>query len=474
MDGPPASCGIAAACGSLNTPMMKTISLLLVLCVTVLAGERQAAVFRLKKSPGTKVKVWALEVNDDGMRIEFLGTHKKAFVRWADIVDGDAHKLRLKYGLDLSDDERKGLVPGGEVFFRGGMSVIGIVEGKDIDKNEIYIRSDGMVLAYPLDRLDRIEKIKVKEIDVYDEDEIYAMRLERRPPTNWGDHRRLADHMVEIGNYRKAQEHYLEAIKLNPDLRPKVEPRLAEIKDVLDDEEAYVTIRKAKSIANLWGRYSDATAMLEQYAEERPGSRRRIALVLDEIEVTRVRKVTARYHRVKYREADRAIKDYLLRKAPTLDEARSWISGPFKKELAERLQRRMRMSEEELEAISKTKAKGALHWTTYGNGSFVLDPKAKKGRSSGKQIRGDPEGWWRAYGDVSTRSAWLRAYAAEKLPGIFEVVTVRVTPCAKCGGTGQVKHSSVRGLEALGGAHEWRQTCPRCFGAGRDRGIGFK
>ena len=136
--------------------------------------------------------------------------------------------------------------------------------------------------------------------------------------------------------------------------------------------------------------------------------------------------------------------------------------------------KRMRMGEEELVGLSKTKAKGALHWTSYGAGSFVLDPNAKKGKSSSKDIRGDPESFWRSYGDVSTRSAWLRAYAAEKLPQIFEVVTVRQTPCGKCGGKGQVKHSSVRGLEALGGAHEWHQTCPRCFGAGRDRGIGYK
>ena len=454
--------------------MTKTITLLLVLCVAVFAGDKKAAVFRLKKSPATTVKVWAVEVNEDGMRIEYLGTHKKAFVRWEDLIERDARRLRLKYGLDMSEDERKGLVPGAEVFFRGGASVIGIVEGKDESKTEIYIRSDGMVLAYPLDRLDRIEQIKVKETEVYDEDEIYAMRLERKPPTNWGDHRRLADHMLEIGNYRKAQEHYQEAIRLNPDLRPKVEPKLAEIKDVLDDEDAYETIRKAKSIANLWGRYADAQAMLEQYAEERPGSRRRIALVLDDIEATRIRKLTVRYHRVKYREADRAIKDYLLRKAPTLEEARSWITGPFRKELVERMERKMRMTKDEMEGLSKTKAKGALHWTTYGNGSFVLDPRARKGKSSSKDIRGDPESWWRAYGDVSTRSAWLRAYMAEKLPEIFEVVTVRETPCEKCGGKGQVKHASIRGLQALGGKHEWNQRCPRCYGSGRDRGIGFK
>ena len=64
--------------------------------------------------------------------------------------------------------------------------------------------------------------------------------------------------------------------------------------------------------------------------------------------------------------------------------------------------------------------------------------------------------------------------AVEKLPDLFEVVQIRRTPCAACGGTGAVKKSSVRGLNALGGRHDWKETCPRCFGAAEDRGIGYR
>jgi len=454
--------------------MKKTAALLLVLSIAAFAGDRKAVVFRLKKDPYVKVKVWALEVTEDGMRIEYLGTHKKAFVRWADLVASDSKRIRLAYNLDMTDDEKKGVMMGDEVFFRGGASVMGLVVKKDEENNQILIRSDGMILAYPLDRLDRIEKTKILETDVYDEDEIYVRRLERHPPSNWGDHRRLANHMYEIGNYRKAQEHYSEAIRLRPALRPRVEPRLAEIKDILDDEDALAVIQKAKSIANLWGRYDRAKTMLEEYAAERPGSRRRIILVMDEIDGIRVRKLTVRFHRVKAREADRAIRQYLLSKQPTLEEARSWIVSGFKKEVESRIRRSMGMDEDEIELFKKTEAKGASHWTSYGAGTFVIDPNAKRGKSSGKGVRGDPERWWRSYGDVSGRSAWLRALAAEKVPDLFEVVQIRKTPCITCGGTGKVKKTSIVGLKALGGGHEWKETCPRCFGAGHDRGIGYK
>jgi tetratricopeptide (TPR) repeat protein len=454
--------------------MHKSLILILLLSITVLAGDSKVVTFRLKKSPDVREKVRALSADEDGMKIEYLGTRRRAFVRWSDLVESDAKRLRIGYKLDLTEDEKLGLIPGDEVFFNGGMSVRGLVLKKDEEKNQVIIRTDGMVLAYPLDRLDRVEKIKIRETEVYDEEEIYIMRLERRPPTNWGDHRRLADHMYEIGNYRKAEEHYNEALRLRPELRPKVEPRLAEIKDILDDEDALAVIQKAKSIANLWGRYKDAKAMLEQYGEERPGSKRRVTLVMDEIEELRIKKLTVRFHRVKNREADRAIKSYLLKKQPTLEEARSWIASGFKDDLESRLKRSMGLEKEEIEVIAKTKAKGAAHWTSYGPGSFVIDPKAKRGKSTDKAVRGDPERWWRAYGDINSRSAWLRAYAAEKLPGLFEVVSVRKTACHRCGGSGQVKQGSIHGIRELGGAHEWMENCPRCFGAGHDRGIGYR
>ncbi|MEM8883407.1 MAG: hypothetical protein AAGD14_05030 [Planctomycetota bacterium] len=454
--------------------MKKSFLLVLLVSVVVLAAPKKVVSFRLKKDPAHKAKVYCLEASEDGMEIEYLGTRKKAFVGWSDIVESDAKRLRIKFKLELTEDEKKGLIPGHEIWFKGGVSVRGILERKDEDKNVMFVRTDGMILPYPLDRLDRVEKVKIQEAEAYNEDEIYVMRLEQRPPTNWGDHRRLANYLYEIGNYRKAKEHYEEAVRLRPELRPKVDPILAEIKDILDDEEALGTIQKAKALANLWGRYSEAIDLLEQYAAARPGAKRRIALVLDEIDAVRIRKLTVRYHRVKTREADRAIKNYLLKKSPTLEEARSWIASGFKEELQKRIERRMSLESEELEGLSKTKATGAAHWASYGGGSFVVSPTAKRGKSTGKDVRGDPESWWRRYGDVQSRSTWLKAYAAEQLPELFEVVTIRESKCQKCGGRGVVDKSSVKGLKALGGGHNWKETCPRCYGARVDRGIGYR
>ena len=132
----------------------------------------------------------------------------------------------------------------------------------------------------------------------------------------------------------------------------------------------------------------------------------------------------------------------------------------------------MGLSDEEYELVRESEPASAPHWASYWSGSFILDKRAKKGQSTQREVRGDPDSWWGAYDDVNTRASWLKAYAAERLPDLFEVVQIRMTPCEKCGGSGQVKHMSIRAL--ADGRHEWMEICPRCFGAlGHDR-LGFK
>ena len=172
--------------------MQKPIALLLLLTLVALAGDRKTVAFRLKRDPGVRLKAYCLSADEEGMDIERIGSRKRERISWDDIVESDTRRLRIDFKLELTEDEKKGLIPGQEVFFRGGMSVRGIVEKKDEENNQIVIRTDGMILPYPLDRVDRIEKVKIQEAEAYDEQEIYVMRLKNRPPTNWGDHRRLA------------------------------------------------------------------------------------------------------------------------------------------------------------------------------------------------------------------------------------------------------------------------------------------
>jgi hypothetical protein len=184
-----------------------------------------------------------------------------------------------------------------------------------------------------------------------------------------------------------------------------------------------------------------------------------------------VQKKRALFHRVKNEELDRSIRRYLFKLKPGIDAAKSWVTAELENEVEQRVKERLELTSEEWESFSETRAQGAPHWASYWTGSFVVDRRVKKGKSSSRVTRGDPDDWWASYNDVNTRANWLKAYAAERLK-LFEVVMIRNTPCDRCGGTGQVRKMSLKGL--ADGRHEWMETCPRCCGAGEDRAVGYR
>ena len=417
---------------------------------------------------------WCLEYNDRGFKFEGFGTGKKVFVRWDELVGEDARTLRQKYKLELTDDERLGLIPGQEMYFKGGGSRRGVLVRHEQEKKRYWFRHDGMILAYPEERVDRIEAVKVRESDVYTEEDVYIRRLQRTPPKTAREHRLLADYMYDIGNWAKADEHYRKSIELEPKYRDRLEDKLAEIKDYLEDEAAANFFRKAKSLANLQGDYDAAVQMIEDYIVQYTGSKRRGIRVIDEIRERRRQKYVVMFHRIKNRELDRSIGHFLRTRAPDIQTAMSWATTQLQDSIEARVRSKMNISKEEYAELSKEKTRYSPHHATYWSGTFVISKRAKKGESSAKTIRGDPDAWWGNYADVKTRSTWLKAYAAERNPELFEVVSIRTTPCSKCGGKGQVKHVSLRGLKALSGGHEWWETCPRCFGAREDRAVTYK
>ena len=131
--------------------------------------------------------------------------------------------------------------------------------------------------------------------------------------------------------------------------------------------------------------------------------------------------------------------------------------------------RYMGISEEEYSHFMENKGKGAPHHAGYWSGSFAIKDRGVNTRGRGPKA--DPEKWWDGF-DTQTRSNWLKAYMAENLPDIFEIVSIRHTDCDKCGGTGRVRKMSL--TPAANGKHEWKEICSRCFGARQDRSIAYR
>ena len=454
--------------------MKRTVVLALLLASFAMAGDKQPVKFRLKKDPEAPMRGWCLDYDDAGFTFEAFGSRKRVFVKWSDLVAEDARQYRQNFGLEMTEDERLGLIEGQELYFKGGLSRRGVLDRHDKEAKVYWLRHDGMVLPYPAERVERVEDIKVKEADVYTEEEVYIHRLQRRPPKNAREHRLLADYMFDIGNWAKAKEHYLAAIEANDSLREGLEPRIATCKDYIEDREAGAFFRKAKSLANLRGDYEGAVSMIENYMEQHPGAKRRGIRTIDEMRERRYEKMVVVFHRTKNRALDREIRTYVSRRRPSIQEAMSWVSSDLGKNIQAYVRSRMGITQEEFEDFMKERPRYSPHFATYWSGSFVISKRAKKGKSSANVVRGDPDAWWGRYADNQTRSTFLKAYAAERLPELFEVVWIRHKPCEKCGGRGQIKHMSLRSLKALGGKHEWWETCPRCYGAKEDRSVAYR
>jgi len=444
--------------------------LLLFFAATVSAGDRELVEFRLKKDPNAPVRGWLTAYDDEGFDFQKFGGAKTR-VRWADLVEEEATRLRQRFRLELTEDEKKGLMAGHALYLKGGGDpIIGKLERID-GEDRHWMRQEGLLLPYPGDRVESVQERKVPEAEVYSKDDIYVRRLKRRPPETALDHRRLGDYLYDVGSFSGSYKQYGAALALRPEWRPELEERLEELKEYMEDAAAASVFQKAKRLANLDYKYDEAKKLVEDYVERAPGARRRGYALIADIERTQLSRKRTLFHRVKNDEFDRAVKRFLRSQKPDFDAARSWATTEMPKEVESRVRERLEMSDGEWELLAGSEAQGAPHFASYWSGSFIVSKRAAHGKSSKRVIRGDPSGWWDKYQDVSARASFLKAYAAERLD-MFEVVYVRNTPCDRCGGKGVVTKSSVEAL--ADGRHEWQETCRRCYGARVDRGIAYR
>jgi tetratricopeptide (TPR) repeat protein len=439
----------------------------LVLVAAAATADREVAEFCLARDPSAVMRGWILEHDQAGFLYEGFARDRRVRVKWEDLVPEDARRLRVGFGLDLTEEEEKGLIGGHQLEFKGGLSVRGLLNNIDAE-GTYWMRVRGNLLPYPKERVARLDAVTIGEEEAYGEEEVYARRLSRRPPRTAEEHRRLADYLYDIGSFAAARAHYDEAVALDPAIEARIAERVGASREYLENGAAAEVFAREKGEAVLNGKWSEAIANIRRYLEANPSARRRGEKLIGELEEKWIETKQARFHAVKNEEFDRAIRSHLARKAPTLEAAKAWALAELAGAVKERTARRLGLGDEEAGLFLASSAKGAPHWASYWSGSFAVSQRAAKGKSA---AAADPEGWWAQYDDVSARAAWLKAFAAERLD-IFEVVQVHTTPCERCGGTGQVSKLSLRGVQGVG--NEWQETCPRCHGACNDRGVGYR
>ena len=428
---------------------------------------KQAVTFRLQKNPRELIRGWVTSVNTDGFRYERFGGGRKLLVPWSALTREDARRLRVQFEVEWIKDVEIEYVMGHRIHFQAGKPLEGLLVRKD-KKLRHWIKISGVVLPYPGDQVARVEEAELPETTIYNNEEIYLRRLQRRPPNSASEHRDLADYMFDLGNWTNAIPHYENAAKSQPLWKNEIDARVAEIRDILKDQRASKEFSRAKYWAALQGDFARGKRIVEEYIGKHPEAKRRGFKVLDQIEEIRQRKLGQRFQVVKHQSVDRLIHDYLRTKQPDNATARAWLDNELAGAVSERVRKRLGITEDEYAEFAKARARGAPHFATYWSGTFIVNTRTKKGAKP----NGAPESWWTTYKNSSTRATWMKAYAAERNPELFEVVQVRFHDCERCGGRGFVRMLDLnpRGSNPM----EWNKRCPRCLGAQRDRAVAYR
>jgi len=447
---------------------MARLSLLLLLTTAAFAEDRVIAEFRLLKDPGSSCYGWLVEYDEQGFRFERFGSAQRSRLAWTDLVAEDSLALRRRLGLALDEAEGAALVKGHRLRFQSGATIEGLLLRVDEQKRH-WVKCEGVVMPYPGDMVDRVEEIELPETRIYAPDELYAMRLQRRPPKNAQEHAELAGYLVEIGNFAGAREQYEAALAADPILRAEIEPRLQRIGELLSDADAARVFAQARRRAFLDGDAEGAERAVRKLLERRPELARRGLSFLDEMQETCQERLARSFHAVKNRQVELALDDYLARNDPGLKAAMEWCRTQLPQEVERRVRDRLGIGPGQYADLRGRPATGAAHWASYSHGTFVIG-KRTEGIGSRQP---DPEDWWARYDDRSLRKSFLKAWSAEHLPDLFEIVQVYPHDCPRCGGRGKVKHMSFQSV-GRAGQHEWWETCPQCWGNCQERAVAYR
>ena len=446
------------------------------LLVFLLAGSSLAeetpkalVTIRLKAAPSVALQLWILSFSEDGIRTRKLAGDRVRRIGWDEIIDGDRSQLRHRFRLELTEKEKKGLVDGVRLHFKNGAATEGVLERVDTEGRH-WLRRGGDMLPYPKDRIREVEPMLLDETDVYGAEEIYRRVMERRRPKTAEGHLDVATRLARVSDFKRAAHHYREAIRMKPSLRWRLKPKLDSCEAIAKDAALAKVVRRSRKLSRLDHRYDDARSLLEGHLNEGAGRSRLVLKALDELDRIEAKQLNREFHERKNVELRRLIETFLRTKKLTLSQVRSYIDTGLERDLLAKLKSELELTDEQVEQFRERGSSGSAHWATFHHGSFIFDPFAKRGRGEGP--KGDPDAWWTQYSDVATRSAFLRAYAAERLDELFETVRIRYKPCIGCGGKGAVRNSSIRSVS--GGRHEWHETCDRCFGCGRDRVVAYR
>lgn len=483
-----------------------------------LFGGLLAAIWPIADASGQLVQLKSGEVligvvedpHEDGLQLKRLDTGGLLDLTWDQLSESSARRIKTLYSLSLEDEGE--IMVDAEVFkyeLAGGGSEE--VIGRVISQNEstITVRRRGTNYPVQRSRIKHRAPIEVPAMDVYSGDEFYNDKLTEIAPGDDADkHILLADVLVRVRDYDRAEEHLQQAKKLGDSrqrstLDAKID-KLKLYKGARAEREQLDKIRVALARRE----FQKGVALVEEFEQKYPNSKLQDEFSKTQrlFDASRDRFLLYRVAELWYGAAVTLADKKSGESGVSFDAAKEYAEEGMGKDIRDKVQKALHIQPAEIQDLwarrleEKTRTPRPQRYS-FGVGSWtlgaaaiqkdtVVEKQAEPEKAGGSQDmermagriqkamerarraasrqgpsgeeQNTPEAWWEA-ATRDEKKVWLRAYYAE-FGGDLVVVNAHLNPCVTCAGDGQLTVYGQTGKAQ-------KVECPTCHGTQYRRWI---
>ncbi|MHC4959521.1 MAG: hypothetical protein ACYTGN_14235 [Planctomycetota bacterium] len=480
--------------------MCRAVGLILALAAVAWAapGDRPVAV-ELKNGKRIFGRVVESECSDDVLVIREIRSKVKRTVKWSDIKDKAAHKLRVDLGFEVEARESGLRVAGVEITNKAGSTFQGVLlNAKTAQKDGVYVlkRADGERRIRASDVRDGPREIMIDALEVYTPEELYERRIKEKPPETAEDHFQTGDFAAFVGALEAAKMHFEKVLEMGSKKFPEslVKRHLDRVNARLANAEAENALKliRQHTWRKRWKQAAESiVAFKEKYKDDED-----LTKAVDRLDASlkekrqdyftsaipstlrdSVKKLLAK----KVREPDLSLKmaqDYAGGEAGDEESVTSQAVAMIGEKLG--------ITPEEVIEFWKLRRKRTVHKAFYRNGTFIVvdnledalakAPKPPSGKNLPKPPKPSPiktpDDWWRDKvkgRKYSEARDWLYAWWAEN-SNMVELMDPKKENCQSCAGKGWTQAM----VQTSQGSIPFFNRCQNCYMAKHFRVVRFK
>jgi tetratricopeptide (TPR) repeat protein len=461
-------------------------------------GDRPVAV-ELKNGKRIFGRVVESECTDDVLVIREIRSKVKRTVKWSEIKDKVAHKLRVDLGFEVEARESGLKIAGVEITNKAGSTFQGLlVNAKTAQKDGVYIlkRADGERRIRATDVRDGPREIMMDALEVYTPLELYEQRIKEKPPETAEDHFQLGDFAAFVGALEQAKMHFEKVLEMGSTKFPEslVNRHLERVKARLANAEAENALKliRQHTWRKRWKQASEGIAAFKENYKDDEGLIKDVERLDAALKEKRQDYFTGAIPRLLRDTVKKLIAKKVREPELTLKMAQDYAGGEAGDEetaTAEALAavgEKLGITPEEVVEFWKLRRKRTVYKAFYRDGTFIVidnledalakAPKPPSGKNTPKPPKPSPiqtpDGWWdgkikaRKYSEARD---WLYAWWAENA-GMVELMDPKKENCQTCAGKGWTQAM----IQTSQGSIPFFNRCQNCHMAKHFRVVRFK